>query len=551
MANDYDLANAFERIENELIDSMMRNMVRHKAEETAEGIQWSMWQAEQLKALEKYRRDNQSRYSRKFAGLNRQIEDLIRQSRQMGGTKQEIRILQAIRKGFKGNGRNHTAAHQMMTAEFFRLNERKLDALIEATMHDMQKAETAVLRMANDRYRKIIYNAQVYANTGAGTYEKAVDMATKDFLSAGLNCIEYANGARHRISDYAEMAIRTASKRAYLQGEGEKRQEWGISTVIINKRRGACPLCAPFVGKVMIDDVWSGGKQSDGKYPLLSSAIAAGLYHPNCKDSHTTYFPGISTAEDTWTKEELQKVGADYLIEQKQANAKRQAERFGRLAEYSLDPENKRIYEARRWMWKNVYFKTGNQTTEEYAKLQRFRESFNAVKTEQVVEVLRKDSEVWIDRLTDFEKIAIQKYTFNPGDKKPGRLFERINAMLRGDMPIDVKLQKYADSISSAVKKFELKSNVICHRGSNVDMSNSAQVGQEFVVPQFTSASAISSKALSGKYHFVIYTRAGSRAAYIEKLSDFPAQREVLFDKNSVFRVLSRQGKTVILEVLQ
>lgn len=347
MANEYDLTTAFEEIENELISSMMRNMARHRAEETEEGIQWSMWQAEQLKALEKYRRDNQSRYSRKFAGLNRQIEDLIRQSRRTGGMKQEIRILQAIRKGFKGQGRNRTAARQMMSAGFFRLNERKLNALIEATTRDMQKAETAVLRMANDKYRKIIYNAQVYANTGAGTYEKAVDMATKDFLSAGLNCIEYANGARHRISDYAEMAIRTASKRAYLQGEGEKRQEWGISTVIINKRRGACPLCAPFVGKVMIDDVWSGGKQSDGRYPLLSSAIAAGLYHPNCKDSHTTYFPGISSAEDTWTKEELQKVGADYLIEQKQANAKRQAERFGRLAKYSLDPENKRMYGAK------------------------------------------------------------------------------------------------------------------------------------------------------------------------------------------------------------
>lgn len=102
------------------------------------------------------------------------------------------------------------------TAEFFKVNDRKLDALIQATTADMQKAEAAVLRMANDQYRKIIYNAQVYANTGAGTYEKAVDMATKDFLSAGLNCVEYANGARHTLSDYADMAIRTASKRAYL-----------------------------------------------------------------------------------------------------------------------------------------------------------------------------------------------------------------------------------------------------------------------------------------------------------------------------------------------
>ncbi len=31
-----------------------------------------------------------------------------------------------------------------------------------------------MFRMANDQYRKV-FNAQVYANTGNGTYEKAVD----------------------------------------------------------------------------------------------------------------------------------------------------------------------------------------------------------------------------------------------------------------------------------------------------------------------------------------------------------------------------------------
>ena len=76
------------------------------------------------------------------------------------------------------------------------------------------------------------------------------------------------------------MAIQTASKREYLTGEGEMRQSWGISTVIMNKRANACPKCLPFVGKVLIDDVWSGGDASDGNYPLMSSAIAAGLYHP-------------------------------------------------------------------------------------------------------------------------------------------------------------------------------------------------------------------------------------------------------------------------------
>ena len=108
------------------------------------------------------------------------------------------------------------------------------------------------------------------------------------------------------------MAIRTASKRAYLQGEGTKRKEWGISTVIMNKRGNPCPKCLPFVGKVLIDDVWSGGSRygrspvTGIKYPLMSSAIAAGLYHPRCRDSHTTDFEGISTPPaDKYTKQEL------------------------------------------------------------------------------------------------------------------------------------------------------------------------------------------------------------------------------------------------------
>lgn len=351
--DEYDIVKAFQEIEKELITSMIRNMDRHRAEESEEGYEWTMWQVEQLKALEKYKHENQKKYKKQFKKLNHEIEALIQQARQTGNMQQEIQILDAIKNGFKAKKISKGAA-----AEIFRLNERKLEALIEATLHDMKQAETAILRKANDDYRNAIYNAQVYANTGAGTYEKAVDMATRDMLSRGLNCVVYANGARHTLADYADMAIRTASKRAYLQGEGEKRQEWGISTVIMAKRGNPCPKCLPFVGKVLIDDVWSSGPK-DGKdpetgkkYPLMSYAISCGLYHPRCKDSHTTYFPGISTADDTWTKEELEAIGQEYAADQRQQYAKRQEEKFGHLAEYSLDSENQKHYAARREEWK-------------------------------------------------------------------------------------------------------------------------------------------------------------------------------------------------------
>lgn len=349
----YDIGEAFEAVENELMASMIRNMKRHRIEEIDEKKEWEMWQALQLKSLEQYKKANAKRFQNQFREINGQIESLLYAAREQGGMEQEMKILRAIKKGFRPQ--KQRTGSVTTTAEFFKLNDRKLDALIKATQNDFQKAETAVLRMANDQYRKIIYNAQVYANTGAGTYEKAVDMATKDFLSRGINCIEYANGARHTIADYAAMAIQTASKRAYLQGEGEMRKEWGISTVIMNKRGNPCPKCLPFVGKILIDDVWSGGKSSDGPYPLMSSAIAAGLYHPRCKDSHTTYFEEISTPPDSkFTRQEIKKIEDGYRAEQKQQYAKRQADRFRRLAEYSLDEENQKKYQKKERFWKNA-----------------------------------------------------------------------------------------------------------------------------------------------------------------------------------------------------
>ena len=550
--NEYDLAAAFQKIEDELIASMIRNMDRHRAEETKEGYNWSMWQTEQLKALEKYKVRNQQKYSKQFKSINDQIDSLIRMSRSKGGMQQERRILQAIKKGFKGAKKTGSGA----TAEFFKLNDRKLEALIKATRDDMEKVETAVLRKANDDYRKAIFNAQVYANTGAGTYEKAVDMATKDMLSRGLNCVEYANGARHTLSDYADMAIRTASKRAYLQGEGEKRQEWGVTTVIMAKRGNPCPKCLPFVGKVLIDDVWSGGSK-DGvdpetgkKYPLMSYAISKGLYHPRCKDSHTTYFPSISTADDTWTKEELEAVGLQNKQEARQQYAQRQEEKYGRLAEYSLDNDNKKMYGQKTDFWKHARFKTGGTDAREYADAKRPLANFMAVPREKVVDILRAESEGWIQELSEEEKHAIRKYTYNSGDRKSNKFYQRLNAMLRGDIPEDKGLQKYAEVISNALQKNIVKHDIVAYRNLDIDLYSDFDVNDLITEGQFISTSVSQRAALDKPYKIIIYVPKGSRGAYIEKVSKYPKQRELLLDKNTIFRVISKKENVIELQVI-
>jgi hypothetical protein len=344
---DYDISKAFEKIENELISSMIRNFKNHRVEEDKNNFCWTQWQAEQLKSLEEYRKHNAKKFGRRFKTINGKVEEMIRTAKADGNASQEAEILEAVKDGFKAPKK--PSAHS--TAEFFKVNDRKLDALIKSTTDDLKKAETAVLRMSNDKYRKAIFNAQVAMNTGAVTYEKAVDMACKDMLNAGLNCVEYKNGARHTLSDYADMAVKTANKRAYLRGEGEKRAEWGVSLVVVNSRQGGCPDCAKYIGKVFIDDVYSNGKKSDGNYPLLSTAIKNGLFHPRCKDSTSTYYPELDDLDAPLSEDEIKELDRQRGIEEKQQYAQRQAERFDRRAEYSLDEDNKRIAQTRADEW--------------------------------------------------------------------------------------------------------------------------------------------------------------------------------------------------------
>ena len=343
----YDVSRAFERIENELLESMTRNLKKHKAEETELGIEWTQWQAIQLEELYRFKQEAAKKYGLEFKSMNKKIRETIANASLQGASDEELNVLKALEKGYV------LKRERGLSAGFFQTNQKRLDALMNAVEHDMKTAQTAVLRYANDQYRKIIFQSQVAASSGVLTYEKAVDMATSDFLKNGINCITYSNGAVHNIVSYADMAVRTASKRAYLMGEGQKRQEWGISTVILNKRFNACPLCMPFEGKVLIDDVWSGGSAKDGNYPLMSSAMAAGLYHPNCKDKHSTYFEGISSKPESRYYEEKPVIKERQLIENKLNHAKRQAKSYNRLAKNSLDAENQETYRARATEWRD------------------------------------------------------------------------------------------------------------------------------------------------------------------------------------------------------
>lgn len=582
--SDYNIREAFEKIEDELIDSMMRNFSRHRAEETKEGYNWTQWQAEQLKSLEEYRKHNAKKFGKRFKTINSKVEEMIRTAKADGSSDQEAEILETVNNGFKPPKK----PSEHSTAEFFKVNDRKLDALIKSTTDDLKRAETAVLRMSNDKYRKAIFNAQVAMNTGAVTYEKAVDIACKDMLNAGLNCVEYKNGARHTLSDYADMAVKTANKRAYLRGEGEKRAEWGVSLVVVNSRQGGCPDCAKYIGKVFIDDVYSNGKKSDGNYPLLSTAIKNGLFHPRCKDSTSTYYPELDDLDAPLSEDEIKELDRQRGIEEKQQYAQRQAERFDRRAEYSLDKDNKRIAQTRADEWHDKAKKTKKKSKKiDTGTSQKSDVQKKTVEKAENNDIIKETKQLSLSNVEEFENWQNDYYELNKDvsfsrDDNPsiyrytGGDYDIINALERGGESLEKVKKRYGekyvsslngvgDEISKELSKFKLNEPLKLKRSvGNVDFITNAtssvedmrkMIGKKFTEKGFTSTTLCSDTQLAfggidkpTRTTLEIIAPKETKGAYLYKISDSPAEFEFLIDKNTTYEVVDAGEREITVK---
>ncbi|HAY73443.1 MAG TPA: hypothetical protein DCY31_06295 [Ruminococcaceae bacterium] len=203
--------------------------------------------------------------------------------------------------------------------------------------------------MMNDTYRSTIFKYGMYVSNGVYTEKQAYDAAVKDFLSRGINCIEYKDGRRVNIADYTSMAIRTVNQRAYMAGEGEFRKYLGETLVIISHHATSCKLCQPFENKVLIDDVYSGGTPDDGNYMLLSQAMMEGLFHPRCRHGLGTYYPELEDIVHYETEEnKLNEYGTEEL---NRAHIENMIQKYKRLTIGSIDPANIAKYQARLNEW--------------------------------------------------------------------------------------------------------------------------------------------------------------------------------------------------------
>ena len=336
----YDVGDALSRIEQILLNSMQRNLHRHLHEEQDEGMQWTMWQTEQLTALRTWSARNLKSHTPAFTKINDAAIRLLEDSGKQAELAEERQLLE--------DGIQQAGA-------FFHALEDKVQALLTSVRHDLSRAEYSILRQADDVYRKAIFDAQVYLQTGSGTLENAIDMAVQDLQKNGIQSVVYRNGRRVEASTYARMALRSANVRARLAGEGKARDRYGIHTVIAPPSGIACEKCVKWLCRVLVDDVYCSGTAAEADalgVPLLSQAIAQGFLHPQCNCSLHTYHTGSPVVE--MSQEERDEAVRKYRLTQKQRYNERQIRKWKRAEKSAPDETARKAAAARRREWQNV-----------------------------------------------------------------------------------------------------------------------------------------------------------------------------------------------------
>ena len=238
----------FEEIEQRLVKSLKRNLGRHKEEEEQEGFNWSAWQAEKLRSLEKFRRENAAIMQEYTEQIDTETRQIMQEQFDEGVNSVDVPPAVPA---------EDVPAEIQPEPHFFGVDTTKVNKLIEDISYLEKNAETAALRLTDDVYRQTVNRVQLAMGTGSMTLQQAIDTAVKDFLNQGINCIVYKDGRRVNIADYVRMALRTTATRAALQGKSAKFKALGYDTVQVSSYGMCSPTCKPWQGRIYIEDTFS------------------------------------------------------------------------------------------------------------------------------------------------------------------------------------------------------------------------------------------------------------------------------------------------------
>jgi hypothetical protein len=451
--------------------------------------------------------------------------------------------------------------------------QRGLDRLAGALAGRLDNAAFPIARSAVDAYQRTVATAAASVLGGAQTRRAAAQQAWNRQLDQGFTAFTDARGRRWSAAGYTEMATRTATAQAAVQGHLDRLESLGLDLVIVSDAPQECKLCRPWEGKVL-QRAGAGGRRTitaeselNGE-PVtvqvagsVAEAVGAGLMHPNCRHTMTAYLPGLTrTPTNTEDPEgdaarqrlrylereqrrwKLREAGALDDAERAKAAAKVRARQAEIRAHVKENPTLTRRSDREQIDLANRRFAQQRSTPEQYAA-----RAEGAAREQAALDA----PELGMSRpgqLAGAPRRALYDYS--------GWNYRGINAVFRGTvLPYGAderELSGLARLVRAAFTRSALRSDAALHRGvGNAramfgDRLDGDLTGLEWreLAPSSTSARARVAEGFTGSGNDAVIMRIlAPRGTPAIELSGMDTEAEVLLGPGERFRVVRDRGR--------
>ncbi|MFC9847786.1 phage minor capsid protein [Streptomyces sp. NPDC060223] len=193
-------------------------------------------------------------------------------------------------------------------------NAPSVDRLAASYAADTRPLYQRITRAVVDTYRSVVTRVSSGPLLGTVTRRQASQRALDQFARRGVSGFTDSAGRNWELAAYAEMAVRSVTARAAIEGHIDALAEIQVGLVIVSDAPLECPLCARWEGEVLTLGQESGPHTIRAEHTIQPSGLfaptrtvavhvagslvearAAGLFHPNCRHSLAAYLPGVTT----------------------------------------------------------------------------------------------------------------------------------------------------------------------------------------------------------------------------------------------------------------
>ncbi|MFA9432934.1 MULTISPECIES: phage minor capsid protein [unclassified Egicoccus] len=274
-------------------DIMVRaevTMLEQVARRVERGIDQPGWAESKLTEIQQLRAEVEAEVARALGEAREATEEAVRH---------------AYNRGVATAGSDLEAIGVSRELAYGRVDMAKVRALVAETVGLVEQTRTRILRAVPDVYRDVIANASGDVLAGTVTRRQAAQRTLSDFARRGVTGFQDRAGRSWDLPSYTEMAVRTGTGRAVVQGHVDRLVELGQDLVIVSDAPQECVLCRPWEGRVLsltgqtrgavrAENLRGDGTVSVTVNGTLDEARGEGLQHPNCRHTIALYQPGVT-----------------------------------------------------------------------------------------------------------------------------------------------------------------------------------------------------------------------------------------------------------------